>query len=142
MTRPDERDDLRPQGDPVGYGQGGGKPDRSGRAALLLGFSGVALSVIFFPLGLVLDVAAIVVGVRALRRARQRHGKAPGALAGVISGSLGACLVVVVVTVLAFFWQEVRAYQECMSGANTIRSQEKCMRQFENAIEERFGITA
>lgn len=138
MTRPDERDDAPPSGDPFGSPDRGGKVDRGGRTSLMLGLPGAVLSVIFFPLGLLFDVAAIVIGARALRRAKRQHGKAPGAIPGIVFGSIGAFLVAIVVTLLAFFWQEVRTYQECMSGANTIRSQETCMRQFENAIEQRF----
>lgn len=104
----------------------------------MLGVPGAVLSIIFFPLGLLLDVAAIVIGARALRRAGRQQSRAPGAIPGIVFGSIGAFLVAIVLTLLAFFWQEVRTYQECMSGANTIRSQETCMRHFENAIEQRF----
>lgn len=147
MTQPDERKGAPPPGgDPFGGGQRGGREknggaaDNGGRIALLLGLSGAVLSVLFFPLGLVLDIAAIAVGTRALRRARGRGTTARGAVPGVVFGSIGAVLVVVVVTLLALFWQEVRTYQECMSGANTIRSEEKCTAEFEHALRERFGI--
>lgn len=145
MTQSDERSGTPPGGDPWGTGQRGGQDgrgavDNGGRIAVLVGLSGAILSLLFFPVGLVLDVAAIVLGVRALRRVRTRGGRAPGAVAGIVLGSVGAVLVALVVTVLGVFWNEVRAYQECMSGANTIRSEEKCTAEFERALRERFGI--
>lgn len=161
MSRPDGRGDASPYSDtPRPHGGGGhqpgpaGKPDRGGRIALLLAVPGIVLSVFFFPVGLVLDAGAVVIGVRALRRARRRRTQetgapqptrqagAPGAIAGIVIGSTGLLVVAVVVTVFALFYQEVRSYQECMSGANTIRSQQKCLNQFENAIRERFGVNA
>lgn len=136
MTLPDERDGGPSQGDPFGSRRRRGVDERGGRIALAVAVPGLVLSVLFFPLGLVLDVGAIVVGVRALRRAE----RAPGAIAGVVLGSLGAVLVAMVIALLGVFWQEVRAYQECMSGANTISTQEQCRAEFKQAIETRLGV--
>lgn len=146
MTRPDEHldaargDSARPS-DP--RQTPGGKEERGGRIAIVLALPGVFLSVVFFPLGLALDVAAIVLGARALRRVKRNqgvHGKAPGAIPGIVIGAVGAVLATIMITLLAFFWTEVRAYQECMSGANTLSSQETCMTKFEHAIQDRLGL--
>lgn len=137
MTRPDEHESGLSPGEPYGSPRRGGEDERGGPAALLLAISGLVLSVLLAPLGLLLDVAAIVVGARTLRRARS----APAALAGIIVGSVGAVLAAVVLTVFGVFWQEIGAYRDCMSGANTIATEEQCRAEFQRAVETRLGLT-
>lgn len=152
MTWPDGRRGPPRPDDPRGGGRRAMAPDRGGPIALLLGIAGVIMSVLFFPVGLALDVAAIVVGVRTLRGRGAHPGRetsglnggkrsrAPGAVPGVVLGSVGALLAAIVITVLSFFWQEVQSYRECMSGANTIMAQEQCRTAFERSVERRLGL--
>lgn len=154
MTWPDGRRGAPRPDDPSSSGRRRTGPERRGLIALFLGVAGVVLSVLFVPVGLVLDVAAIVVGLRAVRGSGPERGwesgeptgggkgRAPGAVPGVVLGSVGVVLAAIVLTVLGFFWQEVRAYQECMSGANTITVKERCRAAFERSIERRLGLTS
>ena len=160
MTTPDERDPYAPPpedgsaptrpptwGPPAQPGPGvdvPGRPslpprvpavDRAGRTAALLGLAGVMLSVLFFPVGLLLDVAAVAVGVGALRRARQTGAAAPGAISGVVTGLLGGLLALGALVFVVTFWAEISAYRSCVSGANTEIARGLC----EETLRESLG---
>src|SRR5947209_13278060 len=108
---------------------------RTARHAFVYGMAGVVLSVLFFPFGLVFDVLAIVLGVRAVRAARRAQEapqpgatpgaggevevRATGAVAGIVLGGLGVTLVAIVLTVAVIFWAPIRSYYDCMNGAKT-----------------------
>lgn len=111
-----------------------------GRAALFLGLAGLVLSVVVFPVGLVLDISAIILGARARKRAAAAGGHAPGATGAVIAGTVGAAFAAGVLTFLAVFWTEFRDYQECLSGANTEIARERCHSVFRSDVEDRFGL--
>jgi hypothetical protein len=108
----------------------------AGRIALATGVSGLALSV-YPSVGLVLDAVAIVIAVRARQIARAHGVAAPGAITGAVLGLAGLLLVT---TALAVLWDESRAYDDCMGGANTKIAKDNCREQFLDQIEERFGI--
>lgn len=116
-------------------------PDRGGRLSLLLGVPGLLMSFFIFPIGLVLDLAAIVTGVRALRRSGRGRTGIREAVAGIVLGSVGFVFAALFAVVLAVFGNEMLTYRECMAGANTISAREDCQAQLENAVQERLGAT-
>ena len=68
-----------------------GRTGRSGgRRALLFAVAGAVMSVVFFPVGIVLDVAAIVLAFRARRRASRSGGTAPLSAPPVVIGGIGS----------------------------------------------------
>jgi len=113
-----------------------------GRAALFLGLAGLVMSVVVFPVGLVLDIAAIVLGLRARKRAAAAGGHAPGATGAVVAGMVGAVFAAGVLTFLAVFWTEFRDYRECLSGANTEIARERCTSTFRGDVEDRLGLVS
>jgi len=98
------------------------------------------MSVVVFPVGLVLDIAAIVLGLRARKRAAAAGGHAPGATGAVVAGMVGAAFAAGVLTFLAVFWTEFRDYRECLSGANTEIARERCQSVFRGDVEDRLGL--
>lgn len=111
---------------------------RAGKRAAVTGAAGLVLSVLIFPVGLLLDVAAIVLGVRA-RRGAPRGAPVPGAVAGVALGAVGAVLAATVLTITVVNWSSVRRYEQCSSGANTGLARQDCQDQLRRDLERRFG---
>lgn len=110
---------------------------RAGRTALLVAITGVGMTVVLYPVGLVLNVAAVILGVRARRRARSAGFRAPAAAAAI---SLGACSTVFVLSMVALLGPQLARYQECMSGANTEIAKQNCEAAFVRDVEQRFGV--
>lgn len=138
---------LVPYGQPTGDEPRPGGPsttasgpiDPGGRRALLLAFVGVVMSVVFFPIGIVLDIAAIVLAFRARKRAAKAGGTAPLSAPAVILGGIGLAFASGLLAFTAVFFNEFRAYQSCMSGANTEVARQECNDEFRIDIENRLG---
>jgi hypothetical protein len=106
----------------------------------VLGLLGLVLSLVVFPVGLALDVAAVVVAIRELRRAGREGRPTPAAaLVGLLAGVVGAVLALIVTAVVAMFYPQVREYADCMSGANTVADQQQCRSAFEQGVQRRLG---
>lgn len=138
--RPDGGAEWPPGSGPA-FGTRPPPPSRShATMVLVLGLLGLVLSLIVFPVGLALDVAAVVLGVRELRRAGREGRPTPGAaLVGLLAGVVGAVLALIVTAVVAVFYPQVRDYADCMSGANTVADQQQCRSEFERGVQRRFG---
>lgn len=115
-----------------------------GGRALLLGAAGLVLALTLLPwgaLGLVFEVAAVVLGVRTLRRARASGRAAPGARAAVVLGGLASLLLLLLLGFLAAFYQEYQDFRACDDRAITISAQDQCRVDFEDALRARLGVT-
>ena len=145
MTDPDDGGD---QSKTSTWSQGDKEPERGGQKALLLGFCGAMLAtvlapggvtraLILAPAGLALTIAAIVIGIRALRRARGRQVKAPGAVGGLLLGGLGAVAACMVFASFAVFGNTLTAYQKCLGSALTHQARQDCEQQFYRDVAER-----
>ncbi len=110
---------------------------RAARGALLLAITGVGLTILFFPIGGVLDVAAIVFGVRARRLARRARtsGAAGGFAVGL--GIPAVLLSIVFAALTAVFWTEGRTYVSCASTAITTTTQDRCTAQLRTDLQRR-----
>ncbi len=85
-------------------------------------------------------VAALVVGVRALVRVI-RHRQRGGIVVLLVFGlSLSGMLAVTSLSSLAL-WNEQMQRQECLRSALTVTAHERCEREFQQALEERFDET-
>lgn len=138
QARPEDRPDGRPAGPPPA-----GPPpttQRTGWRALWLGGIALVTSFFFYPVGLVLGIASLVVGVRARRAARQGHGVAPGAVPGMVLGAVGLVFSLMSVSLTVFLWSELSGYQECLSTANTSLDEESCKDEFYPRIEDKLGL--
>jgi hypothetical protein len=116
-----------------------GPVDPGGRRALLFAIAGAVMSVVFFPIGIVLDVAAIVLAFRARRRAAKAGGTAPMSAPAVVIGGIGLAFASGLLAFTAIFFDEFRAYQSCMSGANTEVARQECNDEFRIDVENRLG---
>lgn len=135
MSEPDQRSDAPASNDPTGSsGRPGLTPERIGRLSILAALSGILLSLAFpYPMGFLLgavaaalEVTAIGLAIRALHLAESRGGRARGAIAGVVLGSVGLLLATLLLIARAVFGEQLQSYYDCLSGANTIQAQESC----------------
>jgi hypothetical protein len=121
-----------------------GRPtERGGGRALLLAAAGILLSPVLLPwgvLGLAVEVAAVVLAVRTLRRAHARGAAAPFALTAAIGGAVAALLFVLALTFVAVFHAEYSDYQSCARRAITGSAAEDCRTEFEHAVRVRVGL--
>jgi len=114
-----------------------------GGRAVLLAVTGILLSSELLPwglLGLGLEIAAIVIGVRTRRRARVSGRVAPGALAAVITGSIAVAFFVLALTFVGIFYEEYDTYRDCLSRAITGTANDACRAAFERTVRERLGL--
>jgi hypothetical protein len=128
-------DEPRPGGPP----SAAGPIEPGGRRAFLLAVAGAVMSVVFFPIGIVLDIAAIVLAFRARKRAAKAGGTAPLSAPAVFIGGIGLAFASGLLAFIALFFDEFRAYQSCMGGANTEVARQECNDEFRIDIENRLG---
>ena len=84
---------------------------------------------------LVLGALSAWLGGTAMSRARRAGSARPrGAIAGTILGVLGLSFSAITLIVFAMFWNELSAYSNCLSGANTLTAQQACRQQFSHTI--------
>lgn len=139
--RPGERPPGQPAGQPAGQPPAGpSKTRQSGWRALWLGGIALLTAFFFYPLGLVLGVAALVVGVRARRAARRSAQAAPGAVPGIVLGSVGLVFSVLSVSLTVFLWSELSGYQNCLSTSNTATDKQSCQDEYYPKIEDKLGL--
>jgi len=117
-----------------------GPVDRTGWRALWLGVGALALALPFYPLGLVLGVASLVVGARARRRARQQNGLAPGAGPGMVLGAVGLVMAGAALAVSMVLLPELDGYRKCMDTANTTIDEKACRDRYFPKIEEKLNL--
>ncbi|NGN64614.1 DUF4190 domain-containing protein [Streptomyces sp. A7024] len=115
------------------------RQERSGLAvaALVTGILSVLLLWLWF-VGLPLAIAAIVLGVMAIRRTRQRgvRGRAMAIVGVVLGGAavlLAAILLIVGVSILNS--DDGKDFQSCMDKANSQSQQDECAREFGRDLE-------
>jgi hypothetical protein len=125
---------------PPGPAKPTGEVERGGWRALWLGGGGLLLAIFFAPLGVITGIAALVTGVKARGRARRNHGAAPGAVGGIVLGSVGLVFSSFALAMTAFLWQELSGYQQCINGANTNADRQACEQTWFPRIEERLGL--
>lgn len=116
------------------------EPERGGPRALLLGIAGLVLTFLFLPGGLVLSIWAVVTGVRSRKRARRVLAPAPGAVAGVVLGSIALVLCAFSITLSAVMWKELSGYEKCRQSALTHDDKKTCQDKYFPMIERRLHM--
>ena len=105
--------------------------------------TGLIVAGTLFPwgaVGLALEVAAVVLGVRTMRRAAASGRQAPGALAAVVAGCVASVLLVGVLGFLTLVHKEYQAYTTCFGRAITESAKADCRSTFEFQVRSRFGL--
>ncbi|GAB7192026.1 hypothetical protein NUM3379_27350 [Kineococcus sp. NUM-3379] len=133
---------------PPEYGQGGyGAPPAAprnglGLTALILGIVGILLSWTVVG-GILLGIAAIVLGVIGRKRARRGEATNGGvALGGIITGAIALVLGVVMIALSAWFVSQLgfgdlaRCLQEAQGDPV---AEQQCQVQYEGELNERLG---
>lgn len=135
MSQPDEGPrDIGPPGVRTG-----GPVDPGGRLALGVAAAGLLTALFYAPLGLALTVVALVLAVRARRRARRAGGTAPGSGLALGIGIAGAVITALLLVTIVVLYDEVTTWTECMQGANTEVAKSDCRDELESALRRRFG---
>ncbi len=102
---------------------------------LLLGLGNLHRGIYVAVLALLFAVAAIWLGVTASKKARRSGTARPRwAVSGVVLGTLGLAFSALWLLVLAVFWPQLNSYYNCLSGANTVATQQACHNQFTNSV--------
>jgi hypothetical protein len=102
---------------------------------LALGLGNLRRGVYVAVLTLLFAVTAIWLGAAASRKARRAGVARPrGAASGIVLGGFGLAFSVLWLAVLALFWPQISTYYTCMSGANTVATQQACRAQFSNSV--------
>ena len=102
---------------------------------LMLGLGNLHRGIYVAILILLFAVTAIWLGVTATRKARRSGTARPRwAVGGVLLGGLGVALSALWLLVLAVFWPQLNTYYNCMSGANTVATQQACHNQFSKSV--------
>jgi hypothetical protein len=115
-------------------------PERGGPRALILGIAGLVLTFLFLPAGLLLSVAAVVTGMRSRKRARRVLAPAPGAIAGVVLGSIGLVFCGFSIALTAVMWNELSGYTKCRESALTVDDKQTCQQKYFPQIERRLHM--
>ena len=110
-----------------------------GRFALVFGISGLVASIVVFPVGLALGIAATVLGALARRAGRNARVVVPGAVPGLVLGIVATVFASLLTVTAVIFWDEAVEYQQCSSGANTQTARDGCQQQLEERILDRLG---
>ena len=116
---------------------------RSRFTGALSGVLSLVLSVLCFPVGLILGIVAIVLAVRALRvpgPPGQRNPVLGRAVAGLVTGIIGFLFSAACVGLVVWMWPAVSTYATCTSAATTNTDRSQCQQQWTNAVARKFGI--
>ncbi len=83
----------------------------------------------------VIGIAACVIGITAVRKAKRTGSYRPrGAVGGIVLGSLAALLSISILVVYLTFPHQVNNYLRCLSQAQTSGAQHACMDRFYRSI--------
>ena len=108
---------------------------------LAFGLGNLHRGVVVAVLTLLFGVTAIWLGIRANRRARRNGTARPrGAISGIVLGGFGLGFSVLWLLVLAVFWPQLNTYYNCMSGANTVATQQACHAQLDKSISSQISV--
>jgi hypothetical protein len=108
------------------------------RTGLVTGLVSLPATVVFFPVGLVLGVLAIVTAIRALRRGGPAIvGRAVAAL---LTGAFSTVLALLCVAFIIGLWPQYKSFTHCQNAAVTIQDKNVCQNQLRTDIEHRFGL--
>jgi hypothetical protein len=112
--------------------------DARRRTGLVTGLISLPATILFFPVGLVLGVLAIVTSIRALRKGGPSIvGRAVAAL---LTGAFSTVLALLCFAFIIGLWPQYKAYTHCQGNAVTIQDKDVCQNQFRTDIEHRFGF--
>jgi hypothetical protein len=105
-----------------------------------LGGLSLLLALFTYPLGIVAGLAALIVGVLALRVARPYRARVPGAVPGVVMGAIGLVCSLLVMALTAVLYNEITAYTRCRDVANTITDENQCKDALARALEKKLHL--
>jgi hypothetical protein len=106
-----------------------------GTASLVLGILGIILSILFAPVGIVLDILAIVFAALGIRRARRGEATNRGiAIGGLVTGIIGLIIGIIIVAFVATHRQAFTDLQHCAQHASTDTQRSHCVQQFRNDL--------
>jgi hypothetical protein len=141
--QPGQGDGATGRGTAPATGKGSARPDGGADPAvwraLWLGGGALVVSPFFFPVGLVLGIAALVIGIKAARRPGRQGSQGP-IVGGIVLGSLGLMVATAQLVLSAILWPETGRYQDCMGAANTTTDENVCKDRYFTEIERKLDL--
>lgn len=125
-------------------GKGPARPGEATRSVwrtLWLGIAAFVASTFLYPVGLVLAVVALVVGIRTSRRPATDRPNGP-IVGGLVLGSLALLIAGAQLVLSVIIWPETSRYQQCLNSANTTTDESVCKDRYITEIERKFGWPA
>lgn len=142
-VRPEDRPDGRSAGEPPA---GQTEARQAGIRTLWLGGVALVTALFFYPLGLVLGIAALVVGVKARRASRATGGSGgtrnavPGVVPGMVMGGIGLAMSLVMVAMAIVLRTEFSGYWDCVNASNTHTDEQACRDEYYPKIEDKLDL--
>ncbi|MEV5706683.1 DUF4190 domain-containing protein [Actinoallomurus sp. NPDC052274] len=115
-------------------------PERGGPRARILGIAGLVMTLLFLPAGVALSTWAVVAGLRSRKQARRVLAPAPGAVAGVVLGTISLVLALSQIGLYAVMWDEFNGYVKCRESALTIEDKNACQDEYLPRIERKLHL--
>lgn len=117
---------TEPENPPPGGALPPGAAEQTARRALWLGVGSLVITLFFWPFGLALGIAALVVATKARRLATGRASAPPGATGGMVTGAVSVVLGVLMLGFAVYLWPQVSGLENCKSTANTQTDRQAC----------------
>lgn len=108
------------------------------RTGLVTGLISLPATVVFFPVGLVLGVLAIIRAIRALRKGGPTI--VGRAIVALLAGALSTVIALLCIAFIIGLWPQYKAFTECQNTAVTNQDKNVCQNQLRSDIEHRFGF--
>lgn len=107
----------------------------------LLGLSDWRRGAYVAAFALIAGAVAVWLAATALVRARRARAAHPrGAVVAVVVGAVGVAMSGVLLVTFAVLGKQLSRYGDCLSGANTIASQQACYSQFQHTVARELAV--
>jgi hypothetical protein len=109
--------------------------------AMMMMSGNVRRGVFVVAVALIIAATALWLAISAMSRARRGgSGRPRGAILATILGVIGCVFSAFVLAGFLMFWPQLTQYSNCMSGANTVTSQQACQTQLNNQVGNEIGV--
>jgi hypothetical protein len=109
--------------------------------AMMMMSGNVRRGVYVVAVALIIAATALWLAISAMSRARRGgSGRPRGVVLATILGVIGCVFSAFVLAGFLMFWPQLTQYSNCMSGANTVASQQACQTQLNNQVGNEIGV--
>jgi hypothetical protein len=106
----------------------------------LLGLNNLSRGIYVVLYALLAGAVALWLAVTSVKHARRERTARPrGSVTAIVIAALGITISGLLLLAFAVFGPQLSAYGQCLSGANTISTQQSCQTQFTHAVSHQLG---